>query len=363
MAGVGAQSLHALPGVPGQHRLDIRADAHHLVGLQDQVRDGSPALSGGLVEDDPRVWQCRALALGAGGEEDSADGDSFPHHRGGDLGSDVPHGVVDREHRARVAALAVDVQLDVTVGVVRLEVQQLGDEGVRNPGVDSCSEVDNPLRQQVRVDIRHPITARMLREDTGDRVAAHRSLPSAATLNPVATRSRGLRSSNDSTMASTNPYSRASSAVYQWSCRESSKTRSTGCPVSSAIRRSTVSRVWRRSSACSSMSIALPPIPAEPWCMSTRELGRALRLPFVPAESKNCPALYAMPKTSVETSLGIVRITSRMANMAGTDPPGEWIHREMPADGSSVASAISWVASSVPLSSSRGPSSTSTRRS
>ena len=44
------------------------------------------------------------------------------------------------------------------------------------------------------------------------------------------------------------------------------------------------------------------------------------------------------------------------------DPPGEWIHSAIGAAASSVARLSSWVVSRVPLSSSRTPSSTSTRR-
>lgn len=137
--------------------------------------------------------------------------------------------------------------------------------------------------------------------------------------------------------------------------------RSTLWPVSCAMRPSTVSRMWRRSSACTSTSTAEPPIPAEPWCMRIRACGRARRLPFAPADSRNCPALHASPRASVATSLGMRFMTSRIASIEGTDPPGEWIHSAMSDASSSAASARSCVASSVPLSSSRGPSSTSTR--
>ena len=34
-----------------------------------------------------------------------------------------------------------------------------------------------------------------------------------------------------------------------------------------------------------------PADPAEPWCSSTRAFGSAFRLPLVPADSRNCPAL------------------------------------------------------------------------
>ena len=74
-------------------------------------------------------------------------------------------------------------------------------------------------------------------------------------------------------------------------------------------------------------------MPAEPWCIRMRACGSAKRLPGVPAESRNCPALQASPSASVETSHGTSRITSRMASIEGTEPPGEWIHNAMFGDG------------------------------
>ena len=52
---------------------------------------------------------------------------------------------------------------------------------------------------------------------------------------------------------------------------------------------------------------ALPPMPADPWWSSTRECGRAYRLPGVPADSRNCPALAATPIASVPTSAEVAR--------------------------------------------------------
>jgi hypothetical protein len=38
------------------------------------------------------------------------------------------------------------------------------------------------------------------------------------------------------------------------------------------------------------------------WCNSIRVFGRALRLPFVPAESRNAPIEAAIPRAVVATS-------------------------------------------------------------
>ena len=70
-------------------------------------------------------------------------------------------------------------------------------------------------------------------------------------------------------------------------------------------------------------------MPAEPWCIRIRACGSARRLPGVPAESRNWPALHASPSASVATSFGISRITSRIASIDGhraagrVDPQGD----------------------------------------
>ena len=62
---VGAQLRGILPCMPREDSLDVAADAHELVGLQDQVGDRPAALTGGLMQHDPRVRQDGALARGS----------------------------------------------------------------------------------------------------------------------------------------------------------------------------------------------------------------------------------------------------------------------------------------------------------
>ena len=58
------------------------------------------------------------------------------------------------------------------------------------------------------------------------------------------------------------------------------------------------------------MSAAVPPMPADGWCIMIRAFGSANRFPAVPTVSRNCPMLAANPMASVETSFGISRIVS-----------------------------------------------------
>jgi ATP-dependent Clp protease protease subunit len=61
---------------------------------------------------------------------------------------------------------------------VEVEVQQLRDQRVRDTRVDRCAEIDDPLGEQVRVDVHDAFAARMLRDDIRDRVTAHDCAPS-----------------------------------------------------------------------------------------------------------------------------------------------------------------------------------------
>ena len=69
------------------------------------------------------------------------------------------HGVVDGEQGGHVAAGGVDVEADVLVGVLGLEVEELGDEQVGHVLVELAGEEDDPLLQQAGVDVEGPLAA------------------------------------------------------------------------------------------------------------------------------------------------------------------------------------------------------------
>ena len=66
---------------------------------------------------------------------------------------DVLHRVVDREQRRDDAAGRVDVQADVLVGVLGLEVQQLGHDQVADVVVDRRAQEHDALLEQAGVDV------------------------------------------------------------------------------------------------------------------------------------------------------------------------------------------------------------------
>ncbi len=98
------------------------------------------------------------------------------------------------------------------------------------------------------------------------------------------------------------PYSFASREDMNLSRLVSCAMRSMDCPVFAA--RISFRRSFRRSASFTwiSMSVACPWAPPESWWIMMREFGRAKRLPFVPAASRNAPMLAAWPTHVVQMS-------------------------------------------------------------
>src|SRR6266545_3891726 len=68
-------------------------------------------------------------------------------------GLDELHRVVNGQASVDGAAGAIDVERDVLVGVLGLEMQQLGDRQVRELVIDRAAEEDDPLVEEARVDV------------------------------------------------------------------------------------------------------------------------------------------------------------------------------------------------------------------
>ena len=100
-----------------------------------------------LVDQDLRVGQRHALALRPAGEQQRAhrhrDADADRRH----VGLDEVHRVVDRQTRVHRPAGRVDVERDVLVGILGLQVQELGHDQVGDLIVHGRAEEDDPLVQ------------------------------------------------------------------------------------------------------------------------------------------------------------------------------------------------------------------------
>ena len=123
---------------------------------------------GGLMDHDLRVGQGDALALGAGAQQERAHTGSHADADGGHVALDILHGVIDGHAVRHGAAGAVDIQLDVLVGVLGLQIQQLGHHQGRGGGVDLLAQKDDPVIQQPGEDVIGPLAAVGLLDDIGD---------------------------------------------------------------------------------------------------------------------------------------------------------------------------------------------------
>ena len=105
------------------------------------------------MDQDLGVRQRHALARRAARQEQRAHAHRHADADRRHVGLDELHRVVDRQARVHRAAGRVDVERDVLVGVLALEVQQLGDDQVGDLVVDRRAEEDDPLVEQPRVDV------------------------------------------------------------------------------------------------------------------------------------------------------------------------------------------------------------------
>ncbi len=123
-----------------------------------------------------RIRECGqrvALALGPREHEHRGRRGRLPHADRRDVRLDVLHRVVDREQRRDVPARRVDVQVDVLVGILGLQVQELRHDEVADGVVDRRPEEHDPLLEQARVDVERALAAAGLLDDDGNEVVLH----------------------------------------------------------------------------------------------------------------------------------------------------------------------------------------------
>ena len=116
------------------------------------------------------MGQGQALARGARRQQHGRRRCGLPEADRGDVGPDELHRVVDGEQGGDVAAGAVDVDVDVLVGVLRLEVDELGADQVGDGVVDRRAQEDDVLLEQPGVQVVGPLAPVGLLDHRGDEV-------------------------------------------------------------------------------------------------------------------------------------------------------------------------------------------------
>src|SRR5579859_8113344 len=132
---------------------------HDVLGVPLDVRGFSLEPAGRLVDHDAGVGQRDAQVRLARHQQERAHRGGHAHAHGRDRALDVLHGVVDRQAAGDDAARRVDVHVDLLLGVLALEIEQLGADQRRQGVVDRAVQEHHPLAQQPREDVERPLAA------------------------------------------------------------------------------------------------------------------------------------------------------------------------------------------------------------
>src|SRR3954468_1426253 len=182
---VAVHLLDRPPGVVGVDLVDPLARLEDLPRVDLDVARLALEPGRRLVDQDAAVRQREALARRPAREQQRAHRHRDPAADRRHVRLDELHRVVDREAGVDRAARRVDVDRDVLVRVDGLEVQQLGDDEVRDLIVDRLAEEDDPLVEQAREDVVLALAAGAALDDGGDEGHGAREGSKVAVKRPV----------------------------------------------------------------------------------------------------------------------------------------------------------------------------------
>ena len=114
------------------------------------------------------LGSARRLPARAGGQQHGAHRSGLADAIRGHVAGDELHGVVNRQAGRNAAAGRIDVQMNVGLGIFRLQEQQLGDDDVGHFVVDGRAEEYDAVLQQATVNIHRPLFAAGLFDDKGN---------------------------------------------------------------------------------------------------------------------------------------------------------------------------------------------------
>ena len=167
--------LDGLAGVMGKDAVKAFFQIEHEADGALDIGGGAASATGNLVNHHVGVRQAKAFALGAGSEKHGThrgtNADAISVH----VASHELHRVVDRKTCGDRAARGVDVNVDVLFRVLHLQEKKLGDHGVGNEVIDACTDKNDAVLEQARVDIERALTAAVGLDDDGNVVAIFRS--------------------------------------------------------------------------------------------------------------------------------------------------------------------------------------------
>ena len=111
-----------------------------------------------LMDQDFAVRQDAPLTFGPGRQQQRRrrcrQSDADRRH----VSFDILHRVIDRQGRRHLSAGRIDIQLDVFLGILRIQKQQLGNDAISHAVVDRSAQKDDAVLQQARIDIIGPFS-------------------------------------------------------------------------------------------------------------------------------------------------------------------------------------------------------------
>jgi hypothetical protein len=122
------------------------------------------------MDEDLRMREGHAFALGAAREQNRAHGGRHSGTDGRHVGLNEAHRIVNRQPRGYAAARAVDVHVDVFVRIFFFEEEQLRDHEVGQVIVYGTADEDDAILEQARVDVERALPACALLDDHGDQM-------------------------------------------------------------------------------------------------------------------------------------------------------------------------------------------------
>ena len=121
------------------------------------------------MDHDPGIRQCSTFSGSTGRKQDRSHTGRLANAVGRHIAADVLHRVVDRHAGGDRTARRVDVEVDVRLGVVELQEQQLSHDAVSHVIVDAAAEDHNAIFQQPAVDVHSAFITPVLFDDIGDK--------------------------------------------------------------------------------------------------------------------------------------------------------------------------------------------------
>ena len=143
--------LDRLAGVSGEDLVEDSAHAHDFFGLEidvDGLAGNAAAGDEGLVNENAAVGQGIPFSLGAGAQKNGAHAGGLTDANRGHGAAHVLDRVIDGHAGRHGSAGAVNVHLDVLVGILRFQIKKLGNHQAGSCIVHLFAQEDDAVVEQ-----------------------------------------------------------------------------------------------------------------------------------------------------------------------------------------------------------------------